>query len=85
MKSRQCDGQAIAEKNMEVLARAMSQGTSDMKSCFLSIKTPFTQKSGKSQITKKTGGTGVARHTICDNWYQDRQPYGSASVTKSVS
>lgn len=44
----------ISEKNLEQLARAMSQGADSvqLRSCFRSIATPATYKSSNSQLSK---------------------------------
>jgi len=59
----------FTDQNLESIARAMSTGVSsvNMKSCYQSIKTPFTRGSCRSQLSRKTGMSGY--NTITNNWY----------------
>lgn len=53
------DENDITEKNLEHLARAMSQGAENVqiRSVLNSVATPNTYKSSKSQMSKLTGAT----------------------------
>lgn len=64
------DEQVVTEKNLEQLARAMSVGasTAKIKSCFLSIKTPATLKSGNSSALSKFKNE---QNSIVKPWYKD--------------
>lgn len=76
--------QDLNDANLEGLARAMSMGASsaNVKSCYMSIRTPQTMKSGsKSQVSRMTGMS----NTITQNWYANRSLKGPTSMTQSTN